>query len=117
MSDPRATQVDFLQGTLSAMILKALSWGPLHGYAIARWIEGVAGDQLLVEEGSLYPTLRRLEQRGWVTSRWGTSETKRRVKLYRLTAEGGRQLHAERARWRSFAAAVSRVLEAREAGR
>ncbi|HVS64229.1 MAG TPA: PadR family transcriptional regulator [Thermoanaerobaculia bacterium] len=110
-SSSRRTQVDSLQGTLGAMVLKSLSRGPLHGYAIARWIEGIAGDQLLVEEGSLYPTLRRLEQRAWVTSRWAVSETGRKVKLYRLTTDGARQLDAEVTRWRSFAAAVSRVLE------
>ena len=114
MKQSRTTQVDSQQGTLSAMILKSLTWGPTHGYAIARWIEARAGNDLLVEEGSLYPTLRRLEERGWLTSRWGTSETNRRVKLYRLTAEGRRQLDAEMIRWRSFAAAVSRVLEASE---
>ncbi|HUP22877.1 MAG TPA: PadR family transcriptional regulator [Thermoanaerobaculia bacterium] len=109
--EPRTTQVDSQQGTLGAMILKALSAGPLHGYAIARWIESVAGDQLLIEEGSLYPALRRLEQRGWLTSRWALSETNRKVKLYRLTADGRRQLSAEVTRWRSFADAVTRVLE------
>lgn len=113
----RRTQIDSLQGTLGAMILKALAPGPLHGYAIARWIERVAGDQLLVEEGSLYPTLRRLEERSWVTSRWAVSETGRKVKLYRLTGEGARQLDAEVTRWRTFAAAVSRVLEAPEVAR
>ena len=92
------------------MILKALSRGPLHGYAIARWIESVAQEQVLIEEGSLYPTLRRLEGHGWVTSQWGISDTNRRVKVYTLTAEGRRQLSAEVARWESYAAAVSRVL-------
>lgn len=110
----RVTQVDSQQGTLSAMILKACARSPLHGYAIARWIEEVAGDQLLIEEGSLYPTLRRLEKRGWLTSRWGTSETNRKVKLYRLTDDGRRQLHAEVDRWRSFSHAVTSVLEAGE---
>lgn len=114
MTKARATQVDSLQGTLSAMILKSLSWGPAHGYAIARWIEGQAGDDLLIEEGSLYPTLRRLEERGLLTSRWGVSETNRKVKLYRLTARGRSQLRAEVDRWHTFAAAVSRVLEAKE---
>lgn len=109
---PTATQVDSMQGTLGAMILKALSWGPLHGYAVARWIESRGGEDLLIEEGSLYPTLRRLEERGWLTSRWGTSETGRRVKLYRLTPAGRAQLEAEVSRWRSFSVAVTRVLEA-----
>ena len=112
MSRSRSTQIDSLQGTLGVLVLKSLSHRPLHGYAIARWIEGLAGRDLLVEEGSLYPTLRRLEERGWLTSRWGESETGRRVKLYRLTPDGGAQLDAEVSRWQSFAAAVSRILEA-----
>ncbi len=115
MAKKRSTKVDSMQGALSAMILKALSWGPLHGYAVARWIEGVSGADLLVEEGSLYPTLRRLEEKDWLTSRWSTSETGRRVKIYRLTEEGRSQLLAEVSRWRSFSRAVTRVLNATEA--
>ncbi len=110
----RTTSVDSLQGTLTAMILKSLSWGPRHGYAIARWIEGTADEEVLVEEGSLYPTLRRLEARGWVSSQWGISETNRRVKTYTLTEEGRRQLAAEVDRWDRFSVAVSRVLKSRK---
>ena len=102
-----------LRGTLDVMILKALSWGPRHGYAIARWIEGIAKQEVLVEEGSLYPTLRRLESRGWVSSQWEISETNRRVKTYTLTEEGRRQLAAEIERWDRFSDAVSRVLKTR----
>jgi len=79
------TTVDLLQGTLAALILKSLSWGPLHGYGIARWIEQITEDELLVEEGSLYPALHRLQARGLVTSEWTVSETNRRVRCYTLT--------------------------------
>jgi transcriptional regulator len=109
----RTTTVDLLQGTLAALILKALSWGPLHGYGIARWIEQVTEDDLLVEEGSLYPALHRLQARGLVTSQWMTSETNRRVRAYSLTEEGRHQLRAEMSRWERFSIAVSRALQAR----
>jgi transcriptional regulator len=107
------TSVDLLQGTLAALILKALSWGPLHGYGIARWIEQVTGDELLVEEGSLYPALHRLEARGLIASQWTMSETNRRVRSYALTEQGRAQLRAELSRWERFSAAVSRAFEAR----
>ena len=104
------TTVDLLQGTLATLILKSLSWGPLHGYGIARWIEQVTEDELLVEEGSLYPALYRLERRGWVEAEWGTSELGRRAKLYRLTDAGREQLAAEMLTWKRFATGVSKVL-------
>ena len=107
------TTVDLLQGTLAALILKALSWGPLHGYGVARWIEQVTGDELLVEEGSLYPALHRLQARGLVTSQWNVSETNRRVRCYTLTEQGRHQLRAEMSRWERFSAAVSRALQSR----
>jgi PadR family transcriptional regulator PadR len=107
------TTVDLLQGTLAALILKALSWGPLHGYGIARWIEHVTGDELLVEEGSLYPALHRLQARGLVTSQWNVSDTNRRVRCYTLTEHGRLQLRAELSRWERFSAAVSRALQSR----
>jgi PadR family transcriptional regulator PadR len=109
----RATTVDLLQGTLATLILKALSWGPLHGYGIARWIEQVTEDDLLVEEGSLYPALHRLQGRGLVTSQWTLSDTNRRVRCYSLTEEGRQQLRAEMTRWERFSVAVSRALQAR----
>jgi PadR family transcriptional regulator PadR len=111
MSD--RTTIDLLQGTLGVLILKALSWGPMHGYGIVRWIEQVAGDDLPIEEGSLYPALHRLQARGLVTSQWNVSESNRRVRTYTLTDVGRRQLRAEMTRWDNFSAAVSRVLEAR----
>ena len=110
----RVTTVDLLQGTLATLILKALSWGPLHGYGIARWIEQVTEDDLLVEEGSLYPALHRLQARGLVTSQWTQSETNRRVRCYSLTDDGRQQLRAELSRWERFSVAVSRALQARK---
>ena len=82
--------LDLLQGTLDLLILKTLTWGPAHGYAIARWIEQLTGEVLKIGEGSLYPALHRLEERGWVDARWELSETGRRTKVYRLTADGWR---------------------------
>ena len=102
-----------LHGTLDALILKTLAGGPLHGYAIARFIEDTTGEAVLVEEGSLYPALYRMDRRGWVEAEWGTSELGRRAKLYRLTAAGRVQLAAETATWRRFSAGVSKVLFAR----
>jgi len=107
------TTIDLLQGTLGVLILKSLSWGPMHGYGIARWIEQVSGDDLLIEEGSLYPALHRLQAHGLVTSEWSVSDTNRRVKSYTLTPVGRQQLKAEMSRWSLFSAAVSRVLDAR----
>jgi transcriptional regulator len=103
---------DLLQGTLSILILKALLAGPSHGYGIARWIEGTTEDVLRVEEGSLYPALRRVEDRGWVTSAWGVSENNRRARYYTITREGRAHLRAEAALWLRYAAAVTRVLRA-----
>jgi transcriptional regulator len=99
-----------LHGTLEALILKTLSRGALHGYAIARWIEGRSRDALQIEEGSLYPALYRMEARGWLTSSWGTSELGRRAKFYALTAKGRARLAEETKAWRAFAGAVTEVL-------
>jgi len=99
-----------LHGTLDALILKTLTRGPSHGYAVARFIEETSGDAVLVEEGSLYPALYRLERRGWVEAEWGTSELGRRAKLYRLTEAGHAQLTAETETWRRFSVAVSKIL-------
>jgi PadR family transcriptional regulator, regulatory protein PadR len=107
------TTIDLLHGTLGVLILKGLSWGPLHGYGLARWIEETTKDELLVEEGSLYPTLHRLEARGLVTSAWTISDTNRRIKSYALTDQGRAQLRAEVSRWDRFSVAVTGVLHAR----
>ena len=109
---PRPT--DRLQGTLDLLILKTLTWGPAHGYAIARWIEQLTGEVLRVGEGSLYPSLHRLEEREWVAASWEVSETKRRTRVYRLTPKGRAQLRAEAGSWRQFVDAVGKVLDAKE---
>jgi transcriptional regulator len=108
----RRTPVDLLQGTLDLLILKTLSWGPAHGYAIARWIEQLTGNALEIGEGSLYPSLHRLEERGWVTSDWQLSQNNRRTKVYTLTAAGRQQLRVEQKAWGHFVDAVSKVLDA-----
>ncbi len=105
-----ADNLDILQGTLDVMVLKTLSWGPRHGYAIARWIRETTDDVLQIEEGALYPALHRLERRGWVEAEWGLSENNRRARYYQLTTAGRRQLRAEAADWARYSTAVSRVL-------
>lgn len=107
---PPKTPNALLHGALDVLILKTLATGPSHGYAVARFIEETSGDALLVEDGSLYPALYRLERRGWVEAEWGMSELGRRAKLYRLTNLGREQLAAELATWRRFTTGVSRVL-------
>jgi PadR family transcriptional regulator, regulatory protein PadR len=107
------TTVDLLQGTLGVLILKALSRAPLHGYGIARRIEQATGDEVPIEDGSLYPALHRLEAMGLVTSAWGQSESGRRVKRYTITDTGRAQLRAETSRWQRFSSAVTRALGSR----
>ena len=101
---------DFLHGTLDVLILRTLSWGPRHGYAIARWLETGSGDALQIEDGSLYPALYRMEHRGWIAAEWGTSESGRKAKFYRITAAGRKRLTASTDEWAKFARAVSKVL-------
>jgi len=103
---------DILRGTLDLLVLKALSWGTAHGYTIARWIERATNDVLAVGEGTLYPALHRLEERGWVTAEWGVSENNRRAKYYTLTPLGRSQLRVETASWRRYADAVHAALSA-----
>ena len=105
-----ADATELLHGTLDALVLKTLSWGPRHGYAIARWIEEITDDALRIEEGSLYPALYRIERRGWIEAEWGLSENNRKVKFYRLTAAGRERLTVETAQWSRFTTAVSKVL-------
>lgn len=107
-SDP---SIDFLRGTLDLMILKTLSWAPSHGYGIARWIEQCTDDVLQVEEGSLYPALHKLEEKGLIAAEWGISDNNRRAKFYRLTAAGKKQLTASHVYWARFADAVGKVLK------
>lgn len=105
--------LDLLQGTLDILVLKALSWGSRHGYAVASWIRDTTTDSLLIEDGALYTALHRMEQRGWLESSWGLSENNRKAKYYQLTELGRRELKASRQRWSRYVVAVSQVLEAR----
>ncbi len=110
MGKDKAT--DLLQGTLDMLILKALTVGAQHGYAIAERIHQTSEEVLRVEEGALYPALHRLELRGWLTAEWGVSENNRRAKFYSLTTAGRKQLAEENAHWTRLASAVARVMEA-----
>jgi PadR family transcriptional regulator len=101
-----------LRGTLDVMVLKSLSWGPLHGYAISRWIEATTEEAFAVQEGALYPALRRLEEKGFLESHWASSETGREAKFYRLTAGGVQALRTEVRLWTRYVQAMSRVLQA-----
>jgi PadR family transcriptional regulator PadR len=103
---------DQLRGTLEILVLKTLTWGPRHGYAIAQWLEQQSSDLLRVEEGSLYPALYRMEQRGLIRSDRRMSELGRPAKFYQLTTKGRRQLRSETESWIAFAREVTRVLEA-----
>ncbi len=94
------------------LILKTLSWGPMHGYGVARWLQQVTDDILSIEEGSLYPSLHRMEKRGWIEAEWGLSENNRRAKYYALTPTGRKQLRAESASFTTFSTAVVKVLQA-----
>jgi PadR family transcriptional regulator PadR len=107
-------KTELLHGTLDVLILKTLSWGPMHGFGIGRWIEQLSGGELRIEEGSLYPALYRIERKGWIESSWGVSDNQRRAKFYQLTPEGRRQLHSNADTWATFAHAVARVLSARQ---
>jgi PadR family transcriptional regulator len=102
---------DLLQGTLDMLVLKALTRGPLHGYAVAEFIHLTSEDVLRVEEGALYPSLHRLELRGLVVAEWGLSENNRRAKFYQLTATGRQHLAAESETWTRLTAAVARILQ------
>ena len=108
---PQTESGELLQGTLPLLILRVLSSGPNHGFAIARRIHVVSGEALKVEEGSLYPALHRMELAGWITGSWGTTENNRRARVYRLTRAGRRQLERETDRWQSIAGGVAAVLE------
>ena len=106
------TRADLLQGTLDLLILKTLLLGSLHGWGISKRLRQLSGDVLEVGQGSLYPALYRIEDRGWVTAEWRVSDEGRRAKFYTLTADGRRQLAVERSQWRRFSAAVDEVLSA-----
>jgi transcriptional regulator len=105
-------ETDLLRSSLDLLILKALSWGPRHGYGVAEWIEQATDDALSVDEGTLYPALHRLERKEWVISEWGISENNRRAKFYRLTAGGRAQFRAEAPAWHRYAEAIAGALRA-----
>jgi PadR family transcriptional regulator PadR len=106
------TNVDLLQGTLDVLVLKALSWGPKHGHAVARVIHSTTEGAFEVLDGSLYAALHRLEERGWAESEWGLSDKGKRAKFYKLTTEGRKQLRAETASWQRYVTSVSKLLTA-----
>jgi PadR family transcriptional regulator PadR len=105
-------ELDLLQGTLDVLVLRALSWGTMHGYAVARFIRNGSDGTFKVLDGALYTSLHRMEERGWVEAEWGTSEKKKRAKFYRLTTAGRRALRAETDTWNDYVAAVARVMTA-----
>ena len=102
--------MDLLQGTLEMLVLRTLGLGPLHGYAISKAIRAQSNDVLEIEFGSLYPALKRLEVKGWVSAKWDVSEANRRMKGYRLTDVGRKQLRQEHSKWAEFASAVARIM-------
>ncbi|HEX6533844.1 MAG TPA: PadR family transcriptional regulator [Gemmatimonadaceae bacterium] len=109
---PEHDDLDLLRGTLDLLILKTLSWGPMHGLEVLRWIERTTKQRLQVEQGALYPALHRMEQKGWLDVEWGVTENSRKAKYYRLTARGRRQLTAELSKWTRYTEAVGLVLAA-----
>lgn len=104
------SRVELLQGTLDMIILQTLRWGPRHGYGIAQLIRATSRDALRVETGSLYPALQRLEKQGWIAADWDVSENAQRVRVYRLTAAGRKQLESERSRWAQLSSAIARIM-------
>ena len=110
-----ANDAGLLQGTLELLVLKTLSWGPMHGYGIAEWIESATDDVLRIEEGSLYPALYRMTRKGWIRGEWGITANNRRAKYYELTKEGRRQLQEQVTGWQRLSKAVSRAVSATKA--
>jgi transcriptional regulator len=106
-----ASDIELLQGTLDTLVLKTLSWGPRHGYAVARWIKETSDGTILVEDRALYVSLHRLDERGWVASQWGLSENNRKAKYYQLTPAGRRHLTAKASEFTTYARAVFKILE------
>jgi PadR family transcriptional regulator PadR len=103
-------EIDLLRSSLDILILKALSWGAMHGYGISEWIEAATDDVLLLEEGTLYPALHRLERRGWISAEWGVSDNNRRAKFYKLTAAGRTRYRSEATIWHRHAEAIAVAL-------
>jgi PadR family transcriptional regulator PadR len=110
-----AAELDLFRGTLDLFVLKTLTWGPMHGLAIARWIDRVTESGLHIEEGALYPALHRMEQRGWIAGEWGTTENGRRGRFYKLTPQGRRAYAAELANWNRYTSVAKLILSAKEA--
>jgi PadR family transcriptional regulator len=113
---PPNDRLDLLQGTLDLLILRTLIFGPQHGQGIARAIQETSDEELLVEHGALYPGLQRLEQRGWISAKWGVSANNRKARFYTLTAAGRKQLVKETNKWNRLAAAISRILDPAKEG-
>lgn len=109
-------ELDLVRGTLDLLILKTLSWGPMHGLCVLRWIERTTKDQLQIEEGALYPSLHRMEEKGWLDAEWGYTDRNRKAKFYRLTPRGRQQLAAELTRWSRYTSVVGLVVNARGIG-
>ncbi len=107
--------VNLLQGTLEFLVLKTLSWGSMHGFAVGRWIRNATDDALEIEEGALYPALHRMERRGWIESDWGVTENNRRAKYYEITRLGRDQLRREETSWTRYVSAVSKITAAARA--
>ena len=107
--------MDVMMGTLDLLVLKALAWGPRHGYAVVKWVAETTDDDLQIEEGALYTSLHRMEARGWVEAEWGLSDNNRKAKFYQITGDGRRELRAATARWNRYARAVGRVLQTQSA--
>ena len=105
-------ELDLLQGTFDVLVLRALSWGPMHGYAVARFIRQGSDGTFRVLDGALYTSLHRMEERGWIESEWGTSEKGKRARFYRLTAAGRRALRDQTRSWNDYVTAVARVMKA-----
>jgi PadR family transcriptional regulator PadR len=111
-SNSASSDLGLLQGTLDVMVLKALSWGPMHGFGVAKWIRATTDDVLQIEDGALYPALHRMEHRGLIDADWDLTENNRRAKYYRLTTKGRQQLRARTSSWDRYSAAVSKVIHA-----
>jgi transcriptional regulator len=107
-------EVDLLQGTLDMLVLKALTWGPMHGYSVLAWLRDTTDGDLRIEDAALYPALHRMEARGLIESEWGLSENNRKAKFYRLTTRGRRELRSEAATWSRYVSVIAKVMAAAE---